>query len=257
MRDAFRSVPTAFLFPAVTLLCSHRPSSNSPFRPRANRARLAQVKQEFQRKPEIYNEFLDIMKNFKAQTIDTPGVIKKVSELFRGYRKLILGFNTFLPEGHKINDEDIERSEAEFRAAEEEARAREMAAQQALSGQGRGPGGGPGEPGGNPAAGGPAPQHQEFDHAISYVTNIKQRFSKEPDTYKAFLDILHAYQKDQAKPKEQQKGIQEVLDKVSKLFADHPDLLKEFTHFLPDAVQGQAKERHDRAAQEAIERKRR
>jgi paired amphipathic helix protein Sin3a len=43
-----------------------------------------QVKVEFQRKPEIYNEFLDIMKNFKAQTIDTPGVIKKVSELFRG-----------------------------------------------------------------------------------------------------------------------------------------------------------------------------
>jgi paired amphipathic helix protein Sin3a len=42
------------------------------------------VKKEFSDKPETYNEFLDIMKNFKAQTIDTPGVIKKVSELFRG-----------------------------------------------------------------------------------------------------------------------------------------------------------------------------
>ena len=39
---------------------------------------------EFQGKPEIYNEFLDIMKNFKAQTIDTPGVIRRVSQLFRG-----------------------------------------------------------------------------------------------------------------------------------------------------------------------------
>ena len=39
---------------------------------------------EFQDQPAIYNEFLDIMKNFKAQTIDTPGVIKKVSQLFRG-----------------------------------------------------------------------------------------------------------------------------------------------------------------------------
>jgi len=195
-RDAFRSVPTSFLFAAVTPFCSHRLLSNSPFRPRANRARLAQVEREFQRKPEIYNDFLDIMKNFKAQRIDTPDVIKKVLELFRGYRKLILGFNTFLPEDHKINDEDIERSEAEFRAAEEEARAR---------GPGGKPGGEPGgEPGGSPAGGGPAPQHQEFDHAISYVTNIKQRFSKEPDTYKAFLDILYAYQKDQAKPKEQQ-----------------------------------------------------
>lgn len=45
---------------------------------------------EFSDKPEIYNEFLDIMKNFKAQEIDTPGVIQRVSTLFRGYNKLIL-----------------------------------------------------------------------------------------------------------------------------------------------------------------------
>lgn len=29
----------------------------------------------------------------------------------------------------------------------------------------------------------------------------------------------------------------DVLEQVSTLFADHPDLLKEFTYFLPDAVQ--------------------
>ena len=63
---------------------------------------LDQVKMEFGDKPEIYNEFLDIMKNFKAQEIDTPGVIEQVSQLFRGYNKLILGFNTFLPDGYKI-----------------------------------------------------------------------------------------------------------------------------------------------------------
>jgi histone deacetylase complex regulatory component SIN3 len=51
---------------------------------------VAQVKIEFSDKPEIYNEFLDIMKNFKAQEIDTPGVIQRVSTLFRGYNKLIL-----------------------------------------------------------------------------------------------------------------------------------------------------------------------
>jgi len=32
-----------------------------------------------------------------------------------------------------------------------------------------------------------------------------------------------------------------VLEQVSQLFADHPDLLMEFTYFLPDAVQEQAK----------------
>ena len=60
---------------------------------------LWQVKMEFSDKPHIYNEFLEIMKNFKAQSINTPGVIARVKQLFRGYNKLILGFNTFLPEG--------------------------------------------------------------------------------------------------------------------------------------------------------------
>ncbi|GMH53925.1 hypothetical protein TrRE_jg1732, partial [Triparma retinervis] len=63
---------------------------------------LDQVKHEFGDRPRIYNEFLEIMKNFKAQTIDTPGVITRVSNLFRGYNNLILGFNTFLPDGYKI-----------------------------------------------------------------------------------------------------------------------------------------------------------
>jgi len=63
---------------------------------------LDQVKMAFGDKPEIYNKFLDIMKNFKAQEIDTPGVIQQVSRLFCGNNKLILGFNTFLPDGYKI-----------------------------------------------------------------------------------------------------------------------------------------------------------
>eukprot|EP00957_Ditylum_brightwellii_P120881 9219190-Ditylum_brightwellii.AAC.1 len=57
---------------------------------------------EFGDRPHIYNEFLDIMKKFKCQEIDTPGVIQRVSSLFHGNKKLVLGFNTFLPEGYKI-----------------------------------------------------------------------------------------------------------------------------------------------------------
>lgn len=44
----------------------------------------------------------------QAMAIDTPGVIRRVSSLFRGYNKLILGFNTFLPDGYKIELSDIE-----------------------------------------------------------------------------------------------------------------------------------------------------
>lgn len=35
-------------------------------------------------------------------SIDTPGVIKRVSSLFAGYPGLIEGFNTFLPPGYRI-----------------------------------------------------------------------------------------------------------------------------------------------------------
>lgn len=35
-------------------------------------------------------------------SIDTPGVIQRVSSLFAGYPQLIEGFNTFLPAGYRI-----------------------------------------------------------------------------------------------------------------------------------------------------------
>ena len=58
----------------------------------------------------MYNEFLDIMKKFKSQAIDTPGVMEQVARLFRGNNKLILGFNTFLPDGFKIDLRTIEEA---------------------------------------------------------------------------------------------------------------------------------------------------
>ena len=111
--------------------------------------------------------------------------------------------------------------------------------QQPLGGVGGSTGGG----------GGSAQQPVEFDHAINYVTTIKKRFASEPETYKKFLEILHTYQKEQ-------RGIKEVLDEVSLLFADHPDLLKDFTYFLPDAVQAQAKAQLEQVAKLAEARKR-
>jgi len=92
-----------------------------------------------------------------------------------------------------------------------------------------------------------APPPQQFDHAMNYVTTIKKRFAAHPEIYRKFLEILHTYEKEQ-------RGIKEVLDEVSLLFADHADLLKEFTYFLPDQVQAQAKAQLDVAAKKAEER---
>ena len=58
--------------------------------------------------PQIYNNFLDIMKEFKSKNIDNAGVeivagvVTQVSQLFNGYPELIKGMNIFLPPGHEM-----------------------------------------------------------------------------------------------------------------------------------------------------------
>ena len=49
----------------------------------------------------------------------------------------------------------------------------------------------------------------EFDQAINYVTKIKKTFEDKPGTYRAFLEILHTYQKEQ-------KSIKDVYEEVSR-----------------------------------------
>jgi len=68
---------------------------------------LDQVKTQYSAQPYVYKQFLKIMKDFKLHEIDTPGVIERVSELFKGQTHLILGFNHFLPEGYKIEISDL------------------------------------------------------------------------------------------------------------------------------------------------------
>jgi paired amphipathic helix protein Sin3a len=60
------------------------------------------VKAEFHNKPETYNLFLDVMRAFKEQVLDTPGVMKHVTYLFEGREALLQGFNSFVPPGYTI-----------------------------------------------------------------------------------------------------------------------------------------------------------
>lgn len=145
---------------------------------------LKAVKDIFQDKKDKYDEFLEVMKDFKAQRIDTTGVIGRVKELFKGHRDLILGFNTFLPKGFEIT---------------------------------------------LPSEDEPTPKKPvEFEEAINFVNKIKTRFQHDDRVYKEFLEILNMYRKES-------KSITEVYQEVASLFRQHPDLLDEFTHFLPEA----------------------
>uniref|UniRef100_A0A336L2W3 Paired amphipathic helix protein Sin3a n=1 Tax=Culicoides sonorensis TaxID=179676 RepID=A0A336L2W3_CULSO len=380
---------------------------------------LDEVKFKFGNQPQVYNDFLDIMKEFKSQSIDTPGVIQRVSNLFKGHPQLIVGFNTFLPPGYKI---EVQATDNEYQvsvsmpspsggtsiapqpspphrlailqgsggttmhmqsavnliphniatATGQPGQIHQIQQQTIASGQiiptnpaqgvpqqnssntnsgpqnlsqvtaipqnipppqnystiGRntdrertisGPTAiqtGPGMAGsvssnssvsssisqvavqgssssavGVPPqqqqqqpqapnaptssnivtpmqrineppssmgglhriqqahhqmmqteAGAPAPPNQpvEFNHAITYVNKIKNRFQSQPEKYKRFLEILHTYQKEQKVSKDGTTAKQlteaEVYAQVAKLFDNQEDLLREFGQFLPDAT---------------------
>ena len=54
----------------------------------------------------------------------------------------------------------------------------------------------------------------EFDHARNYVKKIKLRFANQPHIYKAFLEVLHTYHKEQ-------HTIKDVYEQVANLFQNH------------------------------------
>uniref|UniRef100_A0AAZ3Q0Z6 Paired amphipathic helix protein Sin3a n=1 Tax=Oncorhynchus tshawytscha TaxID=74940 RepID=A0AAZ3Q0Z6_ONCTS len=242
---------------------------------------LDQVKLQFGNQPQVYNDFLDIMKEFKSQSIDTPGVISRVSQLFKGHPDLIMGFNTFLPPGYKIevatNDlvnvttpgqihhitpHGISVSQIPLSgpptphqpqptptkmskplqspvltpSSQPNPSIPAYASPQSPTLQPHTPiSGTPNAP--------PLQNNQpvEFNHAINYVNKIKNRFQGQPDIYKAFLEILHTYQKEQRNAKEAGGNYtpalteQEVYAQVARLFKNQEDLLSEFGQFLPDA----------------------
>lgn len=287
---------------------------------------LDKVKLQFHDQPQVYNDFLDIMKEFKSQSIDTPGVIQRVSNLFRGHPELIVGFNTFLPPGYKIemqaNDQvnvsmpnrtntaiiisgpptslssqppaaaqaaaaaavvsqtnaslpnniqqahltnlnaatlnstnrpiNLSSSGAshplqhhptslppsnQLRNASNLLDQQSMNSLTATNGQ---------QQQQHPPPLANASQPVEFNHAINYVNKIKSRFQGQPDVYKQFLEILHAYQKEQKSMKEGKQPDSkpltenEVYAKVAKLFHGQIDLLQEFSQFLPDSNSGVA-----------------
>lgn len=305
---------------------------------------LDQVKVRFSDQPDVYNRFLDIMKDFKSQAIDTPGVIDRVSNLFNGHPALIQGFNTFLPPGYRIEcgtddnpdairvttpsgtmtqnlprtrpyessnlgpgsqslgrQEGYEQSRgflsqqhpsnaplppyspgsrpavmamfgqqgqapstdsvAAYSSRQEQENAASNAAlvhqqeqrgvsqlQNAASAAANGTArsapmavspepGGPGDVKRGPV---------EFNHAISYVNKIKNRFAQQPEIYKQFLEILQTYQRES-------KPIQDVYAQVTQLFNTAPDLLEDFKQFLPEsaaAAKAQAAARSSAIAEE-------
>ncbi|GLJ50457.1 hypothetical protein SUGI_1075150 [Cryptomeria japonica] len=60
------------------------------------------VKETFKDRKEKHDEFIEVLKDFKAERIDMTGLIARVKELFKGHPNLILGFNTIVPKRLEI-----------------------------------------------------------------------------------------------------------------------------------------------------------
>ena len=245
--------------PAVPVASS--PTTSSPLNVNDALSYLEEVKTQFRDQPHVYNRFLDIMKDFKAQHIDTPGVIERVSSLFDTRVDLIQGFNQFLPPGYRIECDratgfvrvitpnGVTDSAGKSIKQDTFAPVRVLDATTVTNA--------PPPPlatsqntmqNGIPSMArttqSPAIHAQsllpaqsqpssgtEFGHAINFVNKIKQRFSDQPEVYKQFLEILQQYQKEG-------KPLQEVYSQVQVLFQDAADLLAEFKQFLPEPGSG-------------------
>ena len=173
-------------------------------------------------------------------SIDTPGVIQRVSRLFHGNPNLIQGFNTFLPLGYRIdissdpldpNTITVTTPSGTTTQSINNAYGRPLPL-----GYGAPMGSGtlsrsmtphalhlhsasPFDPSGfsstqttaaasflgNLNGRDPVGKQAagEFNHAIQYLNKIKARYVDDNNTYKQFLDILQTYQKEQ-------KDIQDV-----------------------------------------------
>jgi hypothetical protein len=63
---------------------------------------LYRVKNTYPDRPDVYNHFLDILKNLKSQPINILGAVSRIANLFYDAPALIADFSTFLPPGWKV-----------------------------------------------------------------------------------------------------------------------------------------------------------
>ncbi|PRQ24184.1 putative transcription regulator Others family [Rosa chinensis] len=230
---------------------------------------IKEVEDTFQDQREKYIMFLEVLKDFpfKPQRNDMVGVIARVMELFKGHTKLLLGFNTFLPKGFEITLEEVEPIKtASQKLSMNDARTYIKEVEDTFQDQRE-------KynmflevlkdfllkPERNDMVGVIARVMELFKghtklllgfntflpkgfeiivrkvepirtvkpgQAISFLNKMKKRFQNDERVYKSFVNIVNMYVKEH-------KDVNEVYQEVASLFDDQPDLLDEFTGFLP------------------------
>ncbi|KAL5533622.1 hypothetical protein ACEPAG_82 [Sanghuangporus baumii] len=159
--------------------------------------------QSGENRPDVYGEFLNIMKDYKSEIIDTSEVIDRVSSLFKGHDDLIQGFNTFLPPGYRI-------------PCTRDAIDTTTTSGSTLNGIYNRP------------SGVQRDDPPELDKAVQFVSKVKALYGNNPEKYILFLETLQSYKESQ--------DPDEAYHKVELLLRDAPpDLLAGLKEFLVPA----------------------
>ncbi|KAJ5080640.1 sin3a isoform g [Anaeramoeba ignava] len=70
---------------------------------------LEKVQNRYKEKPQIYRNFLNLIKQYKCGKMNTQHFIHEVFFLFHKHKDLILGLNNFLPKNTRITEQVLER----------------------------------------------------------------------------------------------------------------------------------------------------
>ncbi|CAA7014402.1 unnamed protein product [Microthlaspi erraticum] len=84
------------------------------FGTKGGREYLMTVRTTFENNREKYDEFLKIMKDFRANRIDHISVRSQVRTLFEGHEELIVGLNQFLPKRSMKSLGSFQRQDVTF-----------------------------------------------------------------------------------------------------------------------------------------------
>ncbi|KAF7316630.1 hypothetical protein HMN09_00395600 [Mycena chlorophos] len=146
--------------------------------------------------PHIYNEFLNIMKEFKAKAIDTPTTMERVKRLFDGYPELSEKFKIFAPNLESGNDNDAAISRAESESESKSAADSDL-------------------------------HDQDAADIVAHLKklSLKDEVAAQPEKQTVLHETIQAYE-------DKRIDTQDVVQRATELFEGHDELIMQFNSLL-------------------------
>jgi len=250
---------------------------------------IQKVQAAYSTQPQVYVEFLNILNSFECRQVDDAEVTKRCMSLFRGNTDLIVGFGNFLPEdtynidlsicdekteeisdssdvygtndclsvnSSPMSDDTFENSiftashllNAPLETIHESQPFQDSMATDELCTLSSNQHVSKKNEMSNCQTFSLDINDGHFDDVVNYVLRIQEVLASEIELHESYLKIMVDYQKNP------QEGFQQVLNHISNLFVDYPDLIRGFVCVLPSDLQEVAQNQLETVAKATEER---